>query len=389
MTDALIIGAGPAGLMAAEHLAARGVSVIVAEAKPSVARKFLMAGKSGLNLTKNEPLERVIAAYAEAGEALRPMLAEFGPQKVIDWAEGLGQEMFTGSTGRVFPRAMKASPLLRAWLARLADSGVEIRTRHRFTRLDGETWHFETPDGPWAVRADMVVLAMGGASWARLGSDGAWAAPMAAAGVDLAPFAPANAAINVAWSSHMERVFGAPLKAISLRAGAYHGRGEAVISARGLEGGGVYAISRGVREGAPVFVDLKPDLSCDDIARRLAKPRGKASLATHLRKQLRLEGGAWALLNECARPLPKAPQDLAALIKSVPLRHDGLRPMDEAISTAGGVRFQCLNQSLMLRKMPNVYCVGEMVDWEAPTGGYLLTACLAMGAWVGRHAPIA
>lgn len=383
---AVVIGGGPAGLMAAGELAAAGHRVLVAEAKPSLGRKLLMAGKSGLNLTKEETPYAFLGAYAEAAPWLAPMLAEFGPAQVRLWAEGLGQPLFTGSTGRVFPEAMKASPLLRAWLARLADLGVETRSRWRWTGWDGEALSFDTPDGATQVVPAVTVLALGGASWRRLGSDGAWAPLLAARGVELAPFAAANAGVAIGWSPHMAAHLGAPLKNVAFRAGAYSSRGEAAISQRGLEGGGLYSVSRGLREGAPLWLDLLPDLGAAAVADRLAAPRGKASLANHLRKRLGLPPAQIALLNEFARPLPQDAAALAALIKAMPVRHSGLRPLDEAISTAGGVRQDALDGALMLKAMPGVFCAGEMLDWEAPTGGYLLTACLATGRWAGRGA---
>lgn len=386
MAQAVVIGAGPAGLMAAEQLALAGHAVLAAEAKPSVARKFLMAGKSGLNLTKDEPLETLIQSYDEAADWLRPMLAEFDAQAVQDWARDLGQELFTGSTGRVFPTVMKASPLLRAWLARLADRGVEIRTRWRWTGWEGGALVFDTLDGAQRLQPDATVLAMGGASWARLGSDGAWAPWLVDKAVQLAPFAPANAGLLVDWSDHMTAHFGAPIKGVALQAGPQRTRGEAVISARGLEGGGIYTICKPVREGALLTIDLMPDLSISEVAARLAKPRGKTSLSNHLRKALKLGPVRTALLMEFARPLPNAPEDVAALIKALPVSHAGLRPMDEAISTAGGITRAAVTDELMLSAMPGVFCAGEMLDWEAPTGGYLLTACLATGRWAGRAA---
>ena len=385
-TPAVVIGGGPAGLMAAGELAAAGHRVLVAEAKPSLGRKLLMAGKSGLNLTKEEAPQAFLDAYAEAASWLAPMLAEFGPAQVRLWAERLGQPLFTGSTGRVFPEAMKASPLLRAWLARLADLGVETRSRWRWTGWDGEALSFDTPGGAMQVVPAVTVLALGGASWRRLGSDGAWAPLLAARGVEVAPFAAANAGVAIDWSPHMAAHLGAPLKNVAFRAGAYSSRGEATISQRGLEGGGLYSVSRGLREGAPLWLDLLPDLGAAAVADRLAAPRGKASLANHLRKRLGLPPAQIALLNEFARPLPQDAAALAALIKAMPVRHSGLRPLDEAISTAGGVRQDALDGALMLKAMPGVFCAGEMLDWEAPTGGYLLTACLATGRWAGRSA---
>ncbi len=382
MSRALVIGAGPAGLMAAGALARAGVSVVVAEAKPSVGRKFLMAGKSGLNLTKDEELVKFRAQYGAASGVLAPMLAAFGPEQTQAWARALGQEVFTGSSGRVFPKVMKASPLLRAWLAEVTGSGVEIRTRWRWVGWDGAEWRFETPQGSQRMAPDCVVLAMGGASWQRLGSDGAWAAQFTP---DVAPFAPANAGLDMAWSSHMAKVYGQPLKAVSFQAGALTSRGEAVISARGLEGGGLYPLTPALREGAALFADLLPDLDEAMVRERLARPRGKESLSNHLRKVLRLDPVKLALLQEFARPLP---DDLAPTLKRLPLRHLGLRPMDEAISTAGGLRFDALDAGLMLCSRPGVFACGEMLDWEAPTGGYLLTGCLATGLWAGQHAAL-
>lgn len=386
MTHAVVIGGGPAGFMAAQELADAGVRVTLCEAKPSVGRKFLMAGKSGLNLTKAESPAVFSDAFTQAAPALAPMLARMNAQGVQAWASGLGQELFTGSTGRVFPIAMKASPLLRAWLRRLSQSGVQMNTRWRWTGWDGDLLCFETPEGVQTLAADATVLALGGASWARLGSDGAWADLLAARGVALTPFAPANAGIACEWSDHMDKHLGSALKGIALRAGPYSTRGEAMISRRGLEGGGVYSVSRGVREGAELLCDLAPDLSVEEITQRLGKPRGKASLSNHLRKTLKLDATKIGLLQEMAHPLPSGPATLAALIKALPIRHAGLRPMDEAISTAGGIAWDALEPSLMLRAVPGVYAAGEMLDWEAPTGGYLITACLATGAWAGRHA---
>lgn len=384
--QAVVIGAGPAGLMAADELARAGCAVTVVEAKPSVGRKFLMAGKSGLNLTRDEPTEPFLEAYAEAASWLRPMITAFGVQQVQAWARDLGQDLFTGTTGRVFPVAMKASPLLRAWLGRLNSAGVQFRTRWRWTGWDEDALVFDTPDGATQITPDVTVLALGGASWARLGSDGVWAALLAERGVELAPFAPANAGVLVEWSPHMASVFGQPLKGVSFRAEPLVSRGEAVISARGLEGGGIYSISRGVREGHALSVDLLPDLTAKQVKTRLARPHGKTSLSNHLRKMLKLGPARTALLQEFGRPLPQDPAKLAALIKELPIRHAGLRPLDEAISTAGGVPRAALEDGLMLTALPGIFCAGEMLDWEAPTGGYLLTACLATGRWAGQAA---
>lgn len=384
MKTVAVIGGGPAGLAAAEVMAESELAVTVYEAKPSVARKFLMAGKSGLNLTHDAPLSDLRVAYAEAGPWLNPAVAAFDSTAIVKWAEGLGQEMFTGSTGRVFPKAMKASPLLRAWLARLNDLGVERRMRWRWKGWSDGTLAFDTPEGTQSVEADAVVLALGGASWARLGSDGAWADILAEQGIALAPFVATNAAVSVAWSEHMNDHLGAPIKGVAWRAGNFRSRGEAMVSTRGLEGGGIYSVSRGVREGAVLNVDLCPDLSVEEVTARLARPRGKNSLSNHLRKVLKLDRIKLALLNEWARPLPRDFRTLATVIKSLTVGNAGLRPIDEAISTAGGVPAVALDAALMLRARPGVFCAGEMLDWEAPTGGYLLTACLATGRHAGR-----
>lgn len=378
--DAVVIGAGPAGLMAAEALADAGRSVLVVDAKPSPARKLLMAGKSGLNLTKSEPLNAFLAHYGNAALPLTPMLTAFGPAEIQAWAQGLGQELFTGSTGRVFPKSMKASPLLRAWLARLAGKGVTLQTRTRWTGWAQGGCQMATPDGTVILHPRVTVLACGGASWARLGSDGAWASWINA---ETSPFEPSNAALSVTWSTHMTRHMGQPLKNIALTAGDMTSRGEITLSSNGIEGGGIYPLTPALRRGAPLHIDLLPDQPLDSIRQRLSRPKGKTTIANHLRKTLRLDPVKLALLMECARPLP---DDLAPVIKHLPVPHNGPRPMDESISTAGGLSLDALDQNLMLKSRPGTFAAGEMLDWDAPTGGYLLTACMATGLWAGQHA---
>ena len=384
MTAALVIGGGPAGLMAAEELARAGHAVTLAEAKPTLARKFLMAGKSGLNLTRNEALPDFLAAYG--CDWLAPIVASFGPAEVQDFARGLGVDLFTGSTGRVFPVGMKASPMLRAWIARLAGAGVQIRTRWRWSGWEDGAFRFDTPEGPGFKAPQVAVLALGGASWPRLGSDAAWLPWLAEKGVRIAPFRPANMGFSVDWSPHMAPFFGQPVKGAALSAAGRISRGEFVISARGIEGGGVYALSAPVRDGADLTLDLMPDQGLPELARRLSRPRGKDSLGNWLRKCLRLDPLRLALVQEWGRPLPATPEGLAARIKALPVPHCGPRPLAEAISSAGGIMADRLSPDLELTALPGVFACGEMLDWEAPTGGYLLTACLATGRHAGRAA---
>ena len=379
---ALVIGGGPAGLMAAEALAGAGHAVLLAEAKPTIGRKLLMAGKSGLNLTKDTTPGAFAAAYTRGGDWLAPILAEFGPAEVARWAEDLGVEVFTGSSGRVFPRSMKASPLLRAWTRRLDALGVAVRTRWRWEGWSGPAARFTTPEGPRAVVAEVTVLALGGSSWARLGSDGAWVPILAAEGVEVARFRPSNVGFDVGWSPAMARHFGAPVKAVRLAAGGTSLAAEFVVSARGVEGGGIYALAHLLRDGAPLVLDLAPDRGEAELAHRLARPRGGASLANHLRKATGLAPVKVALLREFAPAALADPAATARAIKALPVPLAGPRPLDEAISTAGGVTRAAVDADLMLDARPGVFCAGEMLDWDAPTGGYLLTACLA----TGRHA---
>ncbi|NBT32071.1 MAG: TIGR03862 family flavoprotein [Rhodobacteraceae bacterium] len=366
--------------MAAEILSGAGHSVVVADAMPSVGRKLLMAGKSGLNLTKAEPLSDFLQSFCPADPVLRRAVTDFGPAQVVDWAQSLGQPVFTGSTGRVFPTVMKASPLLRAWLARLAAQGVQFRHRWRWTGFGPQGAEFATPDGPATLAARATILALGGASWRRLGSDGAWAAQFPD---HVAPFAPANVGLVVDWSPHMATHFGQPVKAAALHIGDRVERGEFVVSSAGLEGGGIYALGSDLRAGLALTLDLFPDLTVDHIRSRIVSVGGAASLANRLRKALGLGGVRAALLQEWGRPLP---QDIAPLLKSLPAKHAGPRPIDQAISVAGGLRFDALDDTLMLRDRPGVFAAGEMLDWEAPTGGYLITGCLATGRLAGLGA---
>jgi uncharacterized flavoprotein (TIGR03862 family) len=390
-----IIGAGPAGLMAAERLARAGLAVTVHEAMPSVARKFLMAGRGGLNLTHSEALAPFTGRYGEAAGTVAAWLEAFSPTHLIGWVEGLGQATFTGSSGRVFPRAMKASPLLRAWLGRLAELGVEVRTRSRCSGLrrndDGLKWVFDTPDGERVETPDAVVLALGGASWPRLGSDGSWRDWLTAEGVAVEPFRPSNVGFDVAWSEvFADRFAGQPLKPVALTHGDRTVRGEAMVTRYGLEGGAIYALSAGLRDAigrdgtAALTVDLRPDLGVEALAGRLAKPRGKDSATNWLRKVAGLSPAAVGLLREIPGELPAGAEKLAKRIKAVRLTLTGVQGLARAISSAGGVRLDQVDHGLMLTALPGVFVAGEMLDWEAPTGGYLLQASMASGVVVAE-----
>ena len=379
---ALVIGGGPAGLMAAEQLVTAGLSVTIAEAKPTLGRKFLMAGKSGLNLTMDEAVSAFLPHYYDARTYLDPLIASFGPQEVKEWTEKLGQQIFIGTSGRVFPKVMKASPLLREWIARLRGSGVSLRTNWKLTGFIDNNAQFQTPDGAKNIIADVVVLAMGGASWARLGSDGAWAEQFG----PITPFQPANCAFEMDWTDHMTKFFGTPIKNITLRAGDMTSRGEIIVSRNGIEGGGIYSVSRALRTGVPLKIDLKPDWTVDRVESTLSKSRGKESQTNHLRKALKLDPIKIALMREITPQLPQNAQELAKIVKCLSITTLEPRPMDEAISTAGGIPWNRLDAGLMLLDRPGIFCAGEMIDWEAPTGGYLITACLATGRWAGLHA---
>jgi uncharacterized flavoprotein (TIGR03862 family) len=394
-----VIGAGPAGLMAAELLGRGGAAVTVYDAMPSAGRKFLMAGRGGLNLTHSEPLPEFLQRYGAATAHLAPVIEAFAPQRLREWSETLGQPTFVGSSGRVFPKAMKASPLLRAWLRKLDAAGVQFGLRHRWTGWDQDgQLSFQTPDGPRAVDARATVLALGGASWPRLGSDGAWAETLAVRGVSISPLRPANSGFAVAWSDiFRDRFEGQPLKGVALSFGAQRVRGEAVITRTGIEGGAVYALSAILREAiaksgqATLSVALRPDIESSDLIARLSAPRGKQSLSNWLRKAAHLSPVATGLLQEAAvasgaalSSLPTA--RLAGLINAVPMQLAGVAPIACAISTAGGISFDELDSDLMIRRLPGVFAAGEMLDWEAPTGGYLLQASFATGAAAGRGA---
>ncbi len=405
MLQAVVVGGGPAGLMAAQALADAGVAVDLFDAMPSVGRKFLLAGKGGLNLTHSEPIEPFLGRYGEARERVAPWLREFGPEALRAWAKGLGVDTFVGSSGRVFPVDLKAAPLLRAWLHRLRGAGVKFHMRHRWLGWapageGGQALRFASTHGERVAHARAVVLALGGASWARLGSDGAWVPLLAERGVDIAALQPSNCGFDVAaWSEHLtSRFAGAPMKNVALRCTAPDGlrfdqRGEFVVTQTGIEGSLVYAASALLRDSiaadgrAVAEIDLLPERSADFVRDEVARPRGSRSLSTHLKSRLGLDGVKAALLHELLpREVFSDSAALAAAIKSLPITLVAPRPIDEAISSAGGVRFDALDETLMLRSLPGVFCAGEMLDWEAPTGGYLLTASLASGRVVGQGA---
>ena len=395
-----VIGGGPAGLMAGEVLSAHGVKVDVYDSMPSLGRKFLMAGKSGLNLTHSEPFGIFVSRYGKRRRQIEPMLKQFGPAELRQWAHGLGIETFVGTSGRVFPaeRGMKASPLLRAWLKRLTDSGVEFHPRHRWTGHiaaapgGSNLIRFNSPDGEKTIQADAVVLALGGGSWSRLGSDGAWVPWLEQAGAQIEPLKPSNCGFDVNWSSHFRQRFdGHPIKSVVLSFGSFHQQGEFIVTEEGVEGGLIYSASALLREeiyargGAVMTLDLAPARPYEWLLERLSKPRGSRSMASHLEKMVSIKGVKAGLLREFLS------QDdftniagIAHSIKNLPVPLIATRPLDEAISSAGGVRFESLDEHLMLQSMPGVFCAGEMLDWEAPTGGYLLTACFASGYAAGH-----
>jgi hypothetical protein len=397
IANAVVIGGGPAGLMAAEVLLERGVRVELFDSMPSLGRKFLMAGKSGLNLTHAEDMEHLVNRYGAARQHLEPALRAFGNEAIRDWARGLGIETFTGSSGRVFPTEMKAAPLLRAWLRRLRGQGLITRTRHRWTGWSGDgSLRFATPAGEVTVKAGATVLALGGASWPALGSDGSWAGWLTKKGVAMTPFRPANCGFDVAWSEHFrERFAGEPVKTVTLSAGSPPVSGEFVVTASGIEGSAVYAVSADLRDrletnGAAILsIDLVPGRSLNKLTAGLSRPRGRNSLANHLRKMAGLTGVKAGLLREFTAPDTFAdPARLAERIKSLPVPILRPRPVAEAISSAGGIAFPAIEGASRLRALDGVFATGEMLDWEAPTGGYLLTACLAHGRAAGEEAAV-
>lgn len=391
--DVAIIGAGPAGLMAAEVIAAAGRSVAVYERMPTPARKLLLAGRGGLNLTHSEALDAFTARYGAQAPLFADLLASFSPADLRDWATGLGIETFVGSSGRVFPVQMKASTLVRAWLRRLEGLGVTLHTRHRWLGWDASgALHFQRGDGTETTIAPRAtLLALGGASWPRTGSDGAWTELLAARGVDIAPLRPSNMGFEVPWSDHLrERFAGQPVKSVGLAFGDRRLKGEFVITETGIEGGAVYALSAPLRDAieregwAALTIDLMPDLPESAIAKRLRR-RGAESLSTFLKKSLSLTGPRAALLREFTPASELSdPAALARHIKGLSMLLTGLRPIERAISTAGGVRLGELDNSLMLTRLPGTFIAGEMLDWEAPTGGYLLQGCFAMGTRAGK-----
>jgi uncharacterized flavoprotein (TIGR03862 family) len=383
--------------MAAEVLARGGVRVTVYDAMPSAGRKFLMAGRGGLNLTHSEPLPEFLARYREARPHLAAAIEAFPPDALRAWSEALGQPTFVGSSGRVFPKAFKASPLLRAWLRRLDADGVKFAFRHRWTGWDEQgRLQFQTPDGPHAVEASATVLALGGASWPRLGSDGGWVEILAAKGVAISPLRPANSGFTVGWSDiFRDRFEGQPLKGVSLTIGQHAVRGEAIVTRTGIEGGAIYALSAELRDAilrdgrATLVVALRPDLGAGDLVKKLSAPKGKQSQSNFLRKAAGLSPVGIGLLLEAAKAsgvtlasMPAA--DLGRLINGVPITLTGVAPIARAISSAGGIAFDDLDVDFMIRKLPGVFAAGEMLDWEAPTGGYLLQASFATGVAAGK-----
>lgn len=404
-----VIGGGPAGLMAAEVVSAHGMKVDVYDSMPSLGRKFLMAGKGGLNITHSEPFEQFVSRYGKRRAQIEPLLRLFGPEELRQWVHGFGIETFVGTSGRIFPVGMRASPLLRTWLKRLADSGVTFHLRHKWRGAinaaqggvlaagDGGSSNFvnikfETPEGEKVIKPNAVILALGGGSWSRLGSDGAWVPWLEQAGIKVEALKPSNCGFDVAWSPHFrERFNGHPIKSVVLALGAFRQQGEFIVTKEGVEGSLIYAASALIRDEisargkAIISLDMAPDRPLEWLIEKLSKPRGSRSMASHLEKTVGIKGVKAGLLREFVSKEDFANDErLAHFIKNLLIPLIAPRPLDEAISSAGGVMFESLDEHLMIRSMPGVFCAGEMLNWEAPTGGYLLTACFASGYTAGN-----
>ena len=380
----LVIGGGPAGLMAADMAIRNGLKITVIDSMPTFGRKFLMAGKSGLNLTMNEDALSFKNHIIQDNKSIGKALDEFGPNEVIKWVNSLGIETFTGSTGRVFPKSMKASPLLRKWIKQLVDLGVVLKTRWKLIAISDTTATFQTPEGIVNETADGIILALGGASWPKLGSTGDWQSLFNSE--DIESFQPSNCSFLVSWSLKMSKYFGEPIKSIKLDAGHQSSRGEIMISKEGIEGGGIYPLSSALKKDLELKLDLLPDWNIEKISRLLTLPRGKASYSNILRKRLKLEPIKQAILREFAMDAFGEPNLLAKNIKSLRIPLNGTGPIQTAISTTGGIKLDSIDESFMLRSHPGVFCAGEMLDWDAPTGGYLLTTCMATGRMAGKFA---
>jgi len=393
MKTVAVIGAGPAGLMAAEVVSAQSVKVDVYDSMPSVGRKLLMAGKSGLNITHSDPFDVFVSRYGKRSRNIEPMLKAFGADQLREWVHNLGIQTFTGTSGRVFPVGMKASPLLRAWLSRLNASNVTVHPRHKWTGfLPYNSLRFITPDGEVTIKPDAVVLALGGGSWSRLGSDGAWVDQLRRAGAGVEKLRPSNCGFNVSWSEHFRGKYdGHPIKSVSLSFKEFHQQGEFIITKEGVEGSLIYAASALIRDEiytngkAVIHLDLKPDRTLEWLKEKLSRPRGKRSLASYLEKTLGIKDVKAGLLREFVSKEDFVnTEKLTEFIKALPVPMIAPRPLDEAISSSGGVTFESLDENLMLKNLPGVFCAGEMLDWEAPTGGYLLTACISSGYTAGN-----
>ena len=381
MCDVLIVGGGPAGLMAADYLSKLNYRITIVDQMPTMGRKFLMAGKSGLNLTKNEPFEKFLNNFPDRSSQLISALKNFTPNDVQTWATSLGIHLFTGSTGRVFPTHMKASPLLRTWLSQLDKRGVTRRHKMTAISLNNMSLLFDTEKGQEQISAKAILFAMGGASWRRLGSDARWLNWLT--NVENEKFSASNVGLKINWSNHIDKYFGEPVKAVSLRSGRVQSQGEIVITQSGIEGGGIYSLSQAIRKGEEVFLDLLPNWNEKQLIDALQKPIRKASWSNYLRKVLNLNNVKQALLREFSSDCFSKKQ-LSVDLKLLRIKHEGLDSIDKAISTAGGVRFDQLDHNLMISKRPGIFFAGEMLNWDAPTGGYLITAALATGLWSAK-----